>query len=215
MLAKDDDDAPGAAEPSDVVDEGIDDAAGDEPEAQEIEVVSIEGLIEKARTLEARLKRSEDALKRERADFINYRRRVERQMEEMNAAARAELAADLFAFFDTFFHTAQGLDKHEDFESLREAFSVLDNELTKVLEDWNLELVGRPGEPFDPERHEAVYTRPDDSAGVPEVDEVVRPGYALGGRILRAAQVAVRQPTASREKDVPPGDDRGEADADV
>ena len=153
-----------------------------------------EDLQARLRALEERLKRTEDALKRERADVINYRRRVERQMDGLRRAARAEFAAGLFPFLDAFFHAAQGLEKHRDFEGLKGAFQVLEKELHRLLEAWDLHPLGRPGEPFDPERHEAVLTRTARDVSGPVVDEVVRPGYLMAGQVLRTAQVVVKQP---------------------
>jgi molecular chaperone GrpE len=75
--------------------------------------------------------------------------------------------------------------------------AVLD-QMEAILERQGVTRVGAAGEPFDPERHEAIAVVA--AEGVPDrtVVEVARSGYALGDRILRPAQVVVAQ-TERRE----------------
>jgi molecular chaperone GrpE len=67
------------------------------------------------------------------------------------------------------------------------------DQIEATLDRQNVERIGNVGEPFDPDRHEAVDVRP--TADVPDrsVVEVVRSGYARDGRVLRPALVAVSQ----------------------
>ena len=168
---------------------------GTEPGGEVVEV-SMDQLLQTFRELGPKLKRAEEALKRERADFVNYRRRIEQRTEELAYESRRGLLKELFPLFDIFFSTEQGLKKHEDFESLQDAFEVLGKELHRVLEHWGVEVIADTDVQFSPDRHEVAYTRPAEEAGEPMVDEVIRPGYVQGDRVLRTAQVVVRQPAS-------------------
>jgi molecular chaperone GrpE len=135
-----------------------------------------------------------DALRRLQADFENYRKRVERQFEELAARGVTALVGRLLPVLDT-------LDLAED-HLLAEATSdgALAAEtkalvqaralLLDTLEKEGLERVGSDGEAFDPTVHDAVaHVEGEDG---PVVDEVLRAGYRWRGQVLRPAMVKVR-----------------------
>ncbi|MGW7194114.1 nucleotide exchange factor GrpE, partial [Streptomyces sp. NPDC054838] len=66
--------------------------------------------------------------------------------------------------------------------------------LESRLAALGLEAFGEPGDPFDPRVHEAVTSAPDPDRTTPACARVLRPGYRVGGRLLRPAQVAVAGP---------------------
>ncbi|MFF2502984.1 nucleotide exchange factor GrpE [Streptomyces sp. NPDC058067] len=66
--------------------------------------------------------------------------------------------------------------------------------LEETLADLGLKRVGTPGETFDPARHEAVDHQISDNVDAPVCTAVLRPGYQLGIRLLRPAQVSVTEP---------------------
>ena len=68
--------------------------------------------------------------------------------------------------------------------------SVLD-QMDAILGRYGVERVGAVGDPFDPERHEAVELRESDDLPDRTVIDVVRSGFAIGGRVLRPALVVV------------------------
>ena len=70
-------------------------------------------------------------------------------------------------------------------------------QMEAVLARQGVTRMGAAGEPFDPERHEAVGVRPTDEVPDRTVVEVARSGYMLGDRVLRPAEVVVgRAPEA-------------------
>ena len=75
-----------------------------------------------------------------------------------------------------------------------QGIAMLRSRLEATLAGLGLEPVGTVGEPFDPARHEAVYHEPDPTATGQDVALVIRPGYRLGERLLRPAEVVVRGP---------------------
>jgi molecular chaperone GrpE len=69
------------------------------------------------------------------------------------------------------------------------------------LRGWGVERVGRIGEPFDPELHEAVFYEDDPGTNEMLIQSVVRPGYRIGERLIRAARVVVVGPPRSSARE--------------
>ena len=123
-------------------------------------------------------------LQRVTAEFANFRRQAERRNAEIGALARGGLAEKLLPVLDACdLALEHGAD---DVATIRAS-------LVQALETAGLEVLDPAGEPFDPNRHEAVLHEPaaeGDEAQV--VAEVLRRGYAWDGRVLRPAMVRVR-----------------------
>ena len=123
-----------------------------------------------------------EAFMRVKADFENYKKRSAKEHAERVARAAEQLVTELLPVLDGCDAAiAQGAS---DVEPI--ARSLLD-----VLEKSGLERLDPVGAPFDPELHEAVLHEPGDG-GEPVVVETMRTGYALKGRVVRAAMVKVR-----------------------
>ena len=135
-----------------------------------------------------------DQLRRERADFRNYRRRVTEERAMDADRARGRVLEPIFPVLDdlgrAFAEVPPDLKDHP----WAKGIAMLRSRLESTLAGLGLEPVGTVGEPFDPARHEAVYHEPDPAADGQVVALVIRPGYRLGGRLLRPAEVVVRGP---------------------
>jgi molecular chaperone GrpE len=148
-----------------------------------------------AELTEAESRRDEylDDLRRARAEFENYRKRMLREAQQMRSAGTADLASRLLDVLDDFDRTLQAADTSED-EGLAKGVQLVHSKLTDVLTNAGLTRIDEAGVPFDPERHEAVQQVPaDEPADEPVVAQVLRPGYEIGGRVVRAAMVTVEQ----------------------
>ena len=121
-----------------------------------------------------------DQLRRTKADFENYRKRILRQQTEHLERAAEALAEKLLPVLDTF---DAALVHGEGFEQVHAA-------LVSTLEKEGLERIAPEGKPFDPNESDAVAHEEGD--GGPVVTEVLRPGYRWKGRVLRPAMVRVR-----------------------
>jgi molecular chaperone GrpE len=123
-------------------------------------------------------------LQRLKAEFDNYRRRVERDRQATTDAAAGRVLFGLLPTLDDI-GRARG---HDD---LNGTFKTVAEGLENTLETLGLERYGEKGEPFDPTLHEAlVYTSAPGLTG-PTCVEVYRPGYRHAGKVLRPAQVVV------------------------
>ena len=122
-----------------------------------------------------------DQLQRMKAEFANHRRRSAEQAESLRAQAAADLVGKLLPVLDSASAAlGQGV---EEVRPLSDA-------LVEVLTAQGLEPVDPVGEPFDPERHEAVLF--ESGEGEQTVVETMRLGYIWNERVLRAAMVKVR-----------------------
>jgi molecular chaperone GrpE len=149
-----------------------------------------------------------DDLKRLQAEYVNYRRRVERDRDAAREIAVASVLLELLPVLDDIGRAREHGDLNGGFRSVAEA---LEATVTKI----GLERYGEPGDPFDPKVHEALMHEYSDQVEVPTCTQVLMPGYRFGSRILRAARVAVAEPT----EELPVADDAygaavGETDED-
>jgi molecular chaperone GrpE len=130
-------------------------------------------------------------LQRLQAEYINYRRRVDRDRDVARDLAVAGVLEALLPVLDDV-HLAR---QHGDLES--GPFAAIAEKLEATLGRLGLTRYGEPGEAFDPMVHEALmHTQADLAEGTtdPTVVQVLQPGYRLGERVLRAARVAVADP---------------------
>jgi molecular chaperone GrpE len=130
-------------------------------------------------------------LQRLQAEYVNYRRRVERDRDVAREAAVAGVIDALLPVLDDI-HLAR---QHGDLES--GPFAAIADKLEATLGRFGLSRYGQPGETFDPTVHEAImHTEAELAEGTTAttVVQVFQPGYRAGERVLRAARVAVADP---------------------
>lgn len=135
-----------------------------------------------------------DLLKRERANFLNYRRRVDDERRTEASRVRGQALEPLLPLLEeldrAFGEVPADLKSHP----WTQGIALVRRRLQEALEALGFESVGRPGEPFDPQVHEAVIYEPSSEATEQMVSEVIRPGYRLGDLLLQPAKVVVRGP---------------------
>lgn len=130
-------------------------------------------------------------LQRLQAEYVNYRRRVERDRDVARDVAVAGVLEALLPVLDDV-HLAR---QHGDLES--GPFAAIVDKLEATLARLGLSRYGESGETFDPTVHEALmHAQVELAEGTtePTVVQVLQPGYRVGERVLRAARVAVADP---------------------
>ena len=128
-------------------------------------------------------------LKRVTAEYANYRKRTEANREVERERAVGATVAVLLPVLDDL----DRAEKHGDLEG-DAPFATIAAKLRAAVEKLGLTPFGEVGEPFDPQRHEAIFQQPSDEVEVDTVGDVVETGYLLGGTLLRAAKVVVKTP---------------------
>jgi molecular chaperone GrpE len=135
------------------------------------------------------LAQTEDRYKRALADLDNYRKRSIREIDRRVAEDREAVLRDWLDAYDSVERAVRMEPENPLFDGLR---AVLE-QMEAILARQGVTRMGDTGEPFDPERHQAVGVRETEEVPDRTVVEVVRPGFALGDRILRPADVVVSQ----------------------
>jgi molecular chaperone GrpE len=125
------------------------------------------------------------------AEFDNARKRAAREREEYTRYANESLLRELLPVLDNFERALQSARIEPTAAAVTAGVELIQRELLRVLEKFGVTSFTSVGQPFDPERHEAIARVP--AQGQPEgtvVDETAR-GYLLNGRVLRPAMVTV------------------------
>ena len=131
----------------------------------------------------------ESKLKRKQADFQNYKQRTQRQQDELEARATEDLVERLLDVRD---NLARALSQDDDADIRPGVESTL-AEFDRVLDEENLATIEpEPGSEVDPQRHE-VMMRTESDQPEDTVAEVFRPGYEMGEKVLRPAQITVSE----------------------
>ncbi|MCO5062557.1 MAG: nucleotide exchange factor GrpE [Kiritimatiellae bacterium] len=126
------------------------------------------------------------------ADFENFRRRTQREKLESQTRAIENLVESLLPVLDHFDLGLQSAADHGATEAVLSGFRMMRAELFRALERAGLNAVDtQPGQPFDPNLHEAVTTAPSAEHPADTVLQQTRRGYRLGPQLLRPAQVVV------------------------
>jgi molecular chaperone GrpE len=142
-----------------------------------------------------------EQLQRERADFLNYKRRVDRERREDREKTRQDVLRELLPAIDDLDRALAHLPADLRGHPWAEGVSLARMRFLDALRRLGVEQVGSEGERFDPAVHEAIVYHGDASTTEQWVQSVVRPGYRLGSRLLRPAQVVVAGPSERNVND--------------
>lgn len=132
-----------------------------------------------------------DMARRERADFDNYRKRIEREMQQIKRESLAGFLKEFFGPLDDLDRVLQESAKNHSYESLATAVRLTEENLWKALAKAGVKRIDAKGKPFDPALHEAMAAVPSADAPPNTVLEVYDNGYKLDDFILRPARVVV------------------------
>lgn len=177
-------------EPEAILDEAADTAtpSPDETAASAEAQARLEGELDAARS---KAQEYFDGWQRERADFVNYRKRVERDLRDLQQTAAADTLQSLLPILDDFERATASVPEDLRQQPWLEGIIAIQRKLQKVLEDQGITALDPVGEVFDPSLHEAIAT--DASTDVPSghVTATLQKGYLHGDRVLRPALVRV------------------------
>jgi molecular chaperone GrpE len=141
---------------------------------------------------EARVRAAEylDHLQRLQAEFENYRKRTVKEQTRALEFGSEGLVRRLLEVLDEFQLALASADDRPELESFARGVELVHAKLLGALRAEGLEPVDAAGKPFDPEVHEALMGSGDDD-GEHYVEDVLRTGYRLKGRVIRPAGVRV------------------------
>ena len=161
----------------DVDEDGVDDLSADEAGADD----ALNAAYQKAAEHLADLQRLQ-------AEYLNYRKRVDRDRDLIATNATAKAVEALIPVLDDLAAAREHGDLAEG------PFSAIADKLEGALSRLGWSSYGVPGEAFDPQLHEALMSQPSTEVTGPTVQHVAQPGHRIGERVLRPARVIVAQP---------------------
>jgi molecular chaperone GrpE len=139
-------------------------------------------------------------LQRLQAEYVNYKRRVDRDRELVRENATYAVLTPIIDVLDT-------IDRARDHEPLEGGFKAVAEQLERIVTGLGLAKFGAVGDAFDPTIHEALsHIGTDPEVEVTTCKVVAKAGYKMGDRVVRAAQVLVVDPVPAAEEAVDPQD---------
>ncbi|MFJ9387199.1 nucleotide exchange factor GrpE [Nocardioides sp. NPDC101246] len=195
--ASDSDDATEAGSDEDGSDESTEDESDETEETDEaedeVDVVieddsEVDFMADAADEVDKRVAELTTDLQRLQAEYVNYKKRVDRDRELVSQNATYKVLTPIVDVLDT-------IDRAREHGEVDGGFKAVADQLEKIVTNLGLKKFGEPGDVFDPNRHEALSHMGTD----PEVEEtsvklVAKAGYMIGDRVVRAAQVLVVDP---------------------
>lgn len=146
-----------------------------------------------------------------RADFDNFRKRTQRERNELFLFANESLFLEMLPVIDHFEMGLKSAKDHQTDDSVTDGFQMVYNQLLDVLKKFNVTPIDAIGETFDPHRHEALTHMPSDKPAETVVEQVRR-GYMLGEKLLRAAQVVVSSGTPGETPEETPAEENKDSE---
>lgn len=139
--------------------------------------------------LKKELADSESSLKRLRADFENFRRRTNKEKDEVGQVVREDMLRSLLPLLDNFERAMATEDKNSD--SFIEGMNMIFGQFGEILTNFGLEEIEAAGNMFDPNFHQAVGRTTSETLPDGAIAAVFQKGYKVKDKVLRPAMVQV------------------------
>lgn len=161
-----------------------------DPEADDVKIIigddeNAEKLQKRIEELEAQIKEKDDKYLRMAAEYDNFRRRSREEKDGIYETALADTVAELLPIIDNLERAAG----YEDGEKVLEGLVMIAKSAVAAFDKLGIEEIGKVGEKFDPNLHNAVLHVEDETFGEGEIVEVFQKGYKKDKRIIRFAMV--------------------------
>ncbi|MDQ0173438.1 nucleotide exchange factor GrpE [Paenibacillus tundrae] len=141
--------------------------------------------------LTAEAEEHQQRLIRAQADFDNFRRRTQKEKEELAKYASMKLITELVPVIDNFERAMATVPEGTESESFSKGIQMIFRQLESVLNNEGLTAMETVGQPFNPEFHQAIMQVESDEYEEGTVVEEVQKGYMLKDKVLRPAMVKV------------------------
>lgn len=153
----------------------------------------IEQLRQKLSEAEARSAENLDGWQRALADFVNYKKRVERDNETLRLTMKGDIIKKFLPVLDDLERALQNRPTEGNAAAWADGVELIVRKMQAILDAEGVKKIEAEGAPFDPNYHEAISHEPADGVESGHVIAVVQNGYMLGERVIRPALVRVAQ----------------------
>lgn len=148
----------------------------------------------------AKVDESLDKMLRLQADYENRKKRQDKEKLDFLRFANENLITELLRVMDDFERAIDSAKNSNDAKVLLEGLEMVRHDFQDIMEENGLKVIDPKGQPFDPEKHEAIEHIEDDGHPANTALEVMRKGYELNGKILRPAAVKVSKKKGEEEE---------------
>ncbi|CAM4266362.1 nucleotide exchange factor GrpE [Paenibacillus tarimensis] len=155
------------------------------------ETVEATQTTDREKELEQLVEEHQQRLLRTQADYDNFRRRTQKEKEELAQYASMKLVGQLLPVMDNFERAIGASKESGDFDALSKGVDMIFRQMAQLLEQEGLRPMESVGQPFNPEFHQAVMTVESDEYEEGTVVEELQKGYMLKEKVLRPAMVKV------------------------
>lgn len=139
----------------------------------------------------ARQEEFKEALQRERADFSNFRKRIDRERGELRAQIAADTISRMLPVFDDLQRALENVPDDIKDNEWFQGFELIGKKFSAVLDNYGIETINPLGEPFDHNFHEAIGSEDSEEYESGTVIDVLQTGYKMNGKCIRPAMVRV------------------------
>lgn len=139
--------------------------------------------------LSQELDETKDKLLRVMAEYDNFRKRSQKEKEQLYGDCKASTTAEFLSVYDNFQRAM--LTETADYDAFKKGVEMIFAQFGDILKKLGVESFGEKGDEFDPNIHSAVMHDEDDSLPENSIVEVFSQGYKLGDRVIRTAVVKV------------------------
>jgi len=141
--------------------------------------------------LQARVEELRDGMLRAAADYDNFRKRMEKERENIVCFANEQLIAELLPIMDNLERALESSHTQTEVESILDGVRMISGHLKGVLSQCGLETIESVGRPFDPNVHEAVGVIEAKDHDEGSVVGELQKGYKFKGKVVRPSKVQV------------------------
>lgn len=176
------------------VEETVENTEATETKEEVVEEKTAEELLqEKVDKLEEELKQSEDKYLRLYAEFENFKRRKNKEIETNNVYKSQKVITEILPSLDNLERALQVESDNEEIKSLLKGVEMVYEGLLNVLKSEGVELIETENAQFDPNYHHAVMQEEDSEKESGAILDTFQKGYKLKDRVIRPAMVKVNQ----------------------
>ena len=139
-------------------------------------------------SVKEQLSKEHDGYLRLAAEYDNFRKRSQKEKDELYTVIRAETVGKFLPVYD---NLERALAQQTADEAYKKGVEMTMNQLVKVMESLGVTSFGEIGEAFDPTRHNAVMHVEEEGLGENVIAEVFQKGFIVGEKVIRFAMVKV------------------------
>tara|TARA_A100001011_G_scaffold399685_1_gene509562 strand:+ start:732 stop:1349 length:618 start_codon:yes stop_codon:yes gene_type:complete len=161
----------------------------------------------KEKTIEEKLKESEEKVLRSLAEIENQRRRFEKEIKDAFEFGSYNFAKESLAILDNLQRAKEAIKSDEklknniDLDKFLENISIIEKDLISIFEKNNIKKITSQLKKFDPNFHQAMSEVEDNNVDAGTILQEIQAGYMLGERLLRPALVSVSKKKASKDEE--------------